>query len=261
MNLRPPRPERGALPGCATLRLEGRSYSGALIPSQAQAVFRYRALPEPRLRPAQGETDGARNTATGEIRSRASLRGPAGAGGPARQGRHRRHHRGHRLRRPSAVEPDRRRLRQAARRGRQEPRFRARRRAPAGADGGLRQRRAGACLRDGQPDLAEHRRASGRHHVHAGARGGAGARHRRARADRRGGRRLRGDDPHRARDQAQQRGPRLPRARHHRTVRRRGRGRAPVEVRQRDDDQRARRRRLAVLRACWSSRAPAPARW
>jgi hypothetical protein len=35
LNLRPPRPERGALPGCATLRLEGRSYSGALIPSQA----------------------------------------------------------------------------------------------------------------------------------------------------------------------------------------------------------------------------------
>src|SRR3954468_11741480 len=46
LNLRPPRPERGALPGCATLRLESRSYSGALIPSQAQAVFGYRALIE-----------------------------------------------------------------------------------------------------------------------------------------------------------------------------------------------------------------------
>src|SRR5882724_3199492 len=35
LNLRPPRPERGALPGCATLRLEGRSYSGALGAPQA----------------------------------------------------------------------------------------------------------------------------------------------------------------------------------------------------------------------------------
>src|SRR5215213_4926061 len=73
LNLRPPRPERGALPGCATLRLEGRSYSGALIPSQARAVFRYRAMAAPRLRPADGETDGARNTAIGEICSRAPL--------------------------------------------------------------------------------------------------------------------------------------------------------------------------------------------
>src|ERR1700712_1244789 len=64
LNLRPPRPERGALPGCATLRLEGRSYSGALIPSQAQAVFGYRAWieawSEPRLsliRDADGECE------------------------------------------------------------------------------------------------------------------------------------------------------------------------------------------------------------
>ncbi len=42
LNLRPLRPERSALPGCATLRLRA-LYSGHLIPSQAQAVFRYRA--------------------------------------------------------------------------------------------------------------------------------------------------------------------------------------------------------------------------
>src|SRR3954463_170825 len=67
LNLRPPRPERGALPGCATLRLEGRSYSGALIPSQAQAVFGYRALiealAEPPVRPRMVSSDGARNPA------------------------------------------------------------------------------------------------------------------------------------------------------------------------------------------------------
>src|SRR5438105_14393881 len=71
LNLRPPRPERGALPGCATLRLEGRSYSGALIPSQAQAVFGYRALiealAEPPVRPRRVSSDGARNPAIGEI--------------------------------------------------------------------------------------------------------------------------------------------------------------------------------------------------
>src|SRR5437762_13847466 len=77
LNLRPPRPERGALPGCATLRLEGRSYSGALIPSQAQAVFGYRALVEaladPPVRSRMVSSDGARNPAIGEIRSRAAL--------------------------------------------------------------------------------------------------------------------------------------------------------------------------------------------
>src|ERR1700749_3281003 len=42
-NLRPLRPERSALPGCATLRLRA-LYSGHLIPSQAQAFICYRAL-------------------------------------------------------------------------------------------------------------------------------------------------------------------------------------------------------------------------
>src|SRR5947207_14807701 len=81
LNLRPPRPERGALPGCATLRLEGRSYSGALIPSQAQAVFGYRAwaeglvkaLAEPPVRPRMVSSDGGRNPAIGEIRRRDAL--------------------------------------------------------------------------------------------------------------------------------------------------------------------------------------------
>ena len=38
LNLRPPRPERGALPGCATLRLEGRSYNGALPAPQGKVA-------------------------------------------------------------------------------------------------------------------------------------------------------------------------------------------------------------------------------
>src|SRR6516225_10073022 len=37
LNLRPPRPERGALPDCATLRLEVRSYIGGGHSLQARA--------------------------------------------------------------------------------------------------------------------------------------------------------------------------------------------------------------------------------
>src|SRR5215471_2578527 len=52
LNLRPPRPERGALPDCATLRLEVRSYIGGRHSLQArpsptlpaQAVRRYERL-------------------------------------------------------------------------------------------------------------------------------------------------------------------------------------------------------------------------
>ena len=76
----------------------------------------------------------------------------------------------------------------------------------------------------------------------------------RARADRGRGRGQRGDDPGRPGDQAQQRGPRLSRAGHHRAVRLGGRGRAAAEVR------RARRCRTRSAsparprRGCWSSR-------
>ena len=142
-------------------------------------------------------------------------------------------------------------LRYAGRMGarRQKPRAAARRGAAACADGRVRQRRAGARLRDGQPDVAEQRRASRRHDARACSRGGAGARHRRARAAHRIRRRRRDDDPDRAGDQAQQRRPRLSRAGHHRAVRRRGRGRAADEVRRRQDDERAWHRRLAGLRA------------
>ena len=228
MNLRPPRPERGALPGCATLRLKAGLIATPPCPRKHGRFFAIEPLGSLSRGRLRVRWDGAGDRATGAIRRCRADRGPAGAGDPARQGRHRRHHRGHRFRRRPALEPHHRRLCPPPRRRRQEPPARARRRAAAGADGGVRQRRAGARLRDGQSDLAEHRRASGRDHVGAGAGGGAGARHRRTRADRGLRRRLRGDDPHRAGDPAQQRGPRLPRARHHRTVRRGGGGRAAV---------------------------------
>src|SRR5258708_14607492 len=58
LNPPPPRPERGAPPGCATPPLQGRSYRGALIPSQAQAAFCYStpiaALSGPPIGPLRG---------------------------------------------------------------------------------------------------------------------------------------------------------------------------------------------------------------
>ena len=43
MNLRPPRPERGALPGCATLRLEGRTYNDGGLAPQAESLEHFQA--------------------------------------------------------------------------------------------------------------------------------------------------------------------------------------------------------------------------
>ena len=201
--------------------------------------------------------------ATGGIRSaRCAIEDLPGAGGPARQGRHRRHHRGHRLRRRTCP-------------GAGSIVDYARRRGAGGksrvfAPGGARVQAPMAAFANGAlahafemdnltwPNTGVHPGAT---MCDAGAGGGAGARHRRPRADRGGGRGLRGDDPHRARDQAQQRGPRLPCAGHHRAVRRRGRGRPAVEVRRRDDDATRSASPARSPAGCWSSRAPAPARW
>ena len=155
-------------------------------------------------------------------------------GRPARQGLHRRHRRGDRLRRRPALEPDRAALRRAhaaraARAASSRPAARGcRRRWRRFANGAL----AHAFEMDNLtwPNTGVHPGAT---MFVAGAGGGAGARHRRPRADRGVRRRRRDDDPHRPRDQAQQRRPRLPCARHHRAVRRRGRGRAAAEVRRR----------------------------
>src|ERR1700716_598233 len=59
LNLRPPRPERGALPDCATLRLpEGRPYNRVPPAPQAQ-VSSMTAPPATRVIKAQATKDGA----------------------------------------------------------------------------------------------------------------------------------------------------------------------------------------------------------
>ena len=63
LNLRPPRPERGALPDCATLRLpEGRPYNRVPPAPQAQ-VSAMTAPPATRVIKAQATKDGAADTA------------------------------------------------------------------------------------------------------------------------------------------------------------------------------------------------------
>jgi L-threonylcarbamoyladenylate synthase len=63
LNLRPPRPERGALPDCATLRLpEGRPYNRVPPAPQAQ-VSAMTAPPATRVIKAQATKDGAVDTA------------------------------------------------------------------------------------------------------------------------------------------------------------------------------------------------------
>src|SRR5262245_14787522 len=113
------------------------------------------------LLPVQKVANGERDDAIGRIRGGAALRRYPPRRRRARQAMHRRHGGRDRVRASSALEPDDRRLRGEERRRREKPHPRPRRRARARGRGGAGQRRAGAPLRDGQPPLAEHRRASG----------------------------------------------------------------------------------------------------